>query len=164
MKNNGSYLSEIKQWMEAILQSKRDYFLIDVKTSKGNQIKVFVDADNGASVDALAGMNKALRRKIEESSLFPAGNFSLEISSPGLDEPLKQLRQYKKNIGRDVEAVLFDGLKKKGKLKEVNENGILLEYKLKPKKEKTKKEKSPEKKTERLSFDKIKTTKVCVGF
>jgi ribosome maturation factor RimP len=44
---------------------------------------------------------------------FPNDDFSLEVSSPGLDEPLKLHRQYKKNIGRQVELVLQDGSKKK---------------------------------------------------
>ena len=47
--------------------------------------------------------NRALYKKIEEANFFPHGDFSLEVSSPGLDEPLKLYRQYKKNIGRPVE-------------------------------------------------------------
>ncbi len=55
-------------------------------------------------------------KQIEEMAMFPAGDFSLEVSSPGLDEPLKMLRQYRKNIGRQVELTLQDGSKKEGKL------------------------------------------------
>ena len=49
--------------------------------------------------------------------------FHLEVSSPGLDEPLKLHRQYLKNIGRKVEVLLKDGRKIEGKLLEVNETG-----------------------------------------
>ena len=56
---------------------------------------------------------------MEEMAMYPEGDFSLEVSSPGLDEPLKLLRQYKKNIGRDVEVVTNDDIKKEGKLIEV---------------------------------------------
>ncbi|HJW29961.1 MAG TPA: hypothetical protein VJ508_12055, partial [Saprospiraceae bacterium] len=59
--------------------------------------------------------------------LFPNGDFSIEVSSPGLDEPLKLDRQYLKNIYRDVEVILKNGLKKEGKLLSVTENAIILE-------------------------------------
>jgi len=65
---------------------------------------------------------------IEDSGMFPPGEYSLEVSSPGVDEPLKLHRQYTKNIGRDVEVVFVDGTKKEGKLLEVAEADILLEH------------------------------------
>ena len=46
------------------------------------------------SIDRLIRYNRKLYRVVEESSLFPGGDFSLEVSFPGLDEPLKLLRQY----------------------------------------------------------------------
>jgi len=49
------------------------------------------------------------------------------VSSPGLDEPLKLLRQYKKNIGRNIEILLLDGTKKAGRLADLNEDGIIVE-------------------------------------
>ncbi len=60
--------------------------------------------------------NRALYKQIEAEGIFPDGDFSLEVSSPGLDEPLKLKRQYQKNIGRNVEVTLQDGSKKEGKL------------------------------------------------
>ncbi len=72
-------------------------------------------------------MNRKLYKKLEESDLFPAGDFSLEVSSAGLDEPLKSLRQYKKNIGRVVEVQLTDGTQKEGVLTGVDQEGIVLE-------------------------------------
>jgi len=65
---------------------------------------------------------------IEESNLYPDGDFSLEVSSPGLDEPLKMHRQYVKNIGRTVEVLFEDGSKKEGKLITVTDADILLEH------------------------------------
>ena len=54
--------------------------------------------------------------------------FSLEVSSPGLDEPLKLLRQYIKNIGREVEVITNDEVKKEGRLTAVTEEKINIEY------------------------------------
>ena len=72
-------------------------------------------------------VNRKLYKKLEEAAFFPDGDFSLEVSSAGLDEPLKLLRQYKKNIGRLVEVQFQDGTQKEGQLMEVNEEGIVLE-------------------------------------
>src|SRR5699024_1303744 len=129
-------------------------------------IEVYVDADEGASIDVLAEMNRHLRKQIDAAALFSDGNFSLDVSSPGLDEPLVKFRQYKKNIGREVDVVLTDGRKKKGILKAVDAERILLAPKLKEKKGKKQKkiESIKKREPEYFSFDKIKSTKVCISF
>jgi ribosome maturation factor RimP len=65
---------------------------------------------------------------MEEAAWFPEGDFSLEVSSPGIDEPLLLNRQYVKNIGRKVEVTLIDESLKEGVLKTVTEKDILLEW------------------------------------
>ena len=64
----------------------------------------------------------------KEMGFFPEGDFSLEVSSPGIGEPLKMLRQYVKNIGRNVEVTLNDDTKKEGTLLEATEESITIEY------------------------------------
>ena len=112
---------------EEILAAEPAYFLVEVRVKPINNLKVFVDGDQGITIEKCVQVNRALYKKIEEAGLFPAGDFSLEVSSAGLDEPLKSIRQYKKNSGRAVEVVLLDGSRKEGKLTEVNEEGIILE-------------------------------------
>ncbi len=164
MADNNLLLSQVHDWTEALLEQWEGYFLVDARLLQNNQIKVFIDADQGASIDELARINRTLRKKIEESDLFPEGNFVLEVSSPGLDEPLRQLRQYKKNIGREIEVVLKDGRKKKGVLDAANDTFIILAYKQKKKGGKKPVKQAPEKEPEKITFEEIKTTKVCVGF
>jgi ribosome maturation factor RimP len=72
--------------------------------------------------------NRSLYKKLEESPLFPTGDFSLEVSSPGVDEPLRLHRQYNRNIGRVVEIVFNDGTKKEGKLLQVAEADLIIEH------------------------------------
>ncbi len=48
---------------------------------------------------------------MEEMGIYPDGDYSLEVSSPGTEEPFKLHRQYVKNIGRDVELTLNDETK-----------------------------------------------------
>jgi ribosome maturation factor RimP len=90
-------------------------------------------------------------------AMFPDGDFSLEVSSPGLDEPLKSLRQYKKNVGRLVELVMQDGSKIEGRLLEVTEDGVIVE-------ETKGKNKKKEVVNHTFLFDNIKTTKIQVVF
>ena len=123
--------------LDQILEDEPGYFQVEVSIRPANNIKVYVDADGGAAIDRLSMINRKLYKWLEEN-MFPDGDFSLEVSSPGLDEPLKLDRQYVKNIGRFVEVLLTDGVKKEGKLKEVREDEILLEeYKGKEKKKET---------------------------
>jgi ribosome maturation factor RimP len=104
-----------------------DIFLVSIKIKPTNNYKVYIDADSGLGIEKCTRINRALYRQVEETGLHPDGNFSLEVSSPGVDEPLQLLRQYIKNINRNVEVVLNDGQKKEGKLKEANETTITIE-------------------------------------
>ena len=100
-------------------------------------------------------VNRKLYALIEESQLFPDGDFSLEVSSPGVDEPLHEWRQYKKNIGRKVLVTLTDASDKLGVLKDVNEEKLVLEMTVPKKKETTIVE---------IPFSDIKTTVVQISF
>jgi ribosome maturation factor RimP len=81
----------------------------------------------------------------------------LEVSSPGLDEPLKWHRQYQKNVGRPVEVLLLDGVKIEGKMTAVSEEGITVE-------ETRGKNKKKEVITHNFLFNNIKSTKLQVVF
>jgi ribosome maturation factor RimP len=98
-----------------------------------------------------------LYKKLEESGMFPDGNFSLEISSPGVDQPLTMHRQYIKNKGRNVEVLFIDGTQKEGKLVEVTETDIIIE-------QVSGKGKKAETKQIVIPFENIKTTTVQVQF
>jgi len=117
----------VEKMVEGILKDDPQYFLVEVKIRPTNNIKVFIDGDNGISIEKCISYNRQLYKMIEESGLVPPDDFSLEVSSPGLDEPLKLYRQYKKNVGRKVEVILKDGNKIKGVLKDVSEQEITIE-------------------------------------
>jgi ribosome maturation factor RimP len=135
------------------------HFLVEVRIKPTNNIKVFIDGDEGVPLSALVQYHRKLYKQVEEGGLFPDGNFSLEVSSPGVDEPLKLHRQYGKNIGRFVEVTLADeaATKFEGKLLEATEDGIIVETE-------TGKGKKKEVKQETILFSDIKTTKVQVKF
>jgi ribosome maturation factor RimP len=124
---NETLVGAISGMIESIIESNKDYFLVEVKIKPTNNVKVFLDGDSGIPIGKCAEYNRALYKLLEESGLFPADDFSLEVSSPGLDEPLKLARQYKKNIGRDVEVTTTDGNKVEGRLLSADGSVILVE-------------------------------------
>ena len=134
-----------------------DQFVVDIHVGLGNSILVFVDSDTGISV----GECVEISRHVEHSLDRETEDFSLEVSSPGLSGPFKVVRQYLKNIGREVEVVTTTGEKQKGILKSVNETGFELEVVAK---EKVDGKKVSITKSSAYDFDQIKTVKIVISF
>ncbi|RTL57487.1 MAG: ribosome assembly cofactor RimP [Sphingobacteriales bacterium] len=165
---NETLISTVENMLGDIISPQPDMFLVEIKVKPTNNVKVFIDADSGISIEKCISVNRALYKKMEESGLFPNGDFSLEVSSPGLDEPLKLFRQYKKNIGRSVEVITKDGQRKEGKLIEVTEDGFIVEETKNRLAGKNKNDQGKNKKKEVVNhaflFDHIKTTKIQAVF
>lgn len=150
-----SHIQTVEKLIEPLLEG--DVFLVSVKIKPTNNIKIYLDADGGLGIEKCIRINRALYKIMEEKAMYPDGDFSLEVSSPGIDEPLKMLRQYKKNIGRNVEVITSDDVKREGRLTDATEENISIEYTIgKGKKAETKKEE--------IGFSSIKQTKVLVKF
>ncbi|MBC9911026.1 ribosome maturation factor [Chitinophaga varians] len=152
---NEQVIKAIRDLAEGLLTNDPDNFLVDIRIKPTNNVKLFIDGDKGIPVDKLVSFNRKLYALLETSELFPDNDFSLEVSSPGLDEPLKLHRQYLKNIGRKVEVTLLDGAVKEGTLLAVTDDSITIEETIGKKKE--------TKQTE-LTLNEIKHTKVCIVF
>ena len=152
-----SQIRVLEEKIGDLVNDKPGFFLVNISITPGNNIKVFIDADQGISIDELAQFNRSLYKQIEEMNLFPNGNFSLEVSSPGLDEPLRLHRQYLKNIGRNVEVIRKDGIKTEGKLLSATENEIVVE-------EERGNKKNKELINRTIPITEIKTTRVQVKF
>lgn len=150
-------IQAISGMMQELLQSTPDIFLVDIRIKPTNNIKVALDADGGISIEKCVFFNRKLYKQLEEAGMYPEGDFSLEVSSPGLDEPLKMHRQYVKNISRNVEVTWLDGTLTEGVLTAVNENEIeVAESKGKNKKKEVVQHIIP--------FTNIKSTKIQIKF
>jgi ribosome maturation factor RimP len=125
---NETAIQEIEKMLAAVLAEEPEYFAVSVRIKPTNNIKVFVDGDQGITIEKCVRFNRKLYKLVEESGMYPAGDFSLELSSPGVDEPLKLNRQYTKNIGRFVEVTFQDDSKKEGKLLAVTAADMIIEY------------------------------------
>lgn len=125
---NETVIQETEKMLNSILAEEPEYFLVSVRIKPTNNIKVFIDGDNGITIEKCVRFNRKLYKLIEETGMYPEGEFSLELSSPGVDEPLKMHRQYLKNIGREVEVIFADDTRKQGKLLAVTEADIIIEH------------------------------------
>ncbi len=155
--NMGNHLDYITQQINEMVSEEPGYFLVEVKEQKGNNFQIYIDADQGANLGTLLSFHRRLYRKMEEEGRFAEGDFAMEVSSPDLDEPIKLVRQYIKNIGRQVEVVKKDGEKLSGSLLSVTETGIVLE-------ETKGKNKKKEVIQHDIFFENIKTTTIQVVF
>jgi len=121
---------KIREFLQPITE-QFEAFTVDVvlrgeRTSK--VVEIYVDSDRGISLDECSAISRALSEKLDELDLIP-GRYRLDVSSPGLDRPLKQQRQYKKNIGRVCKVkYMVDGRKsvQEGRLESVSENNIII--------------------------------------
>ena len=154
--NTSEEYAKIEEFVRNLIEARGDLFLIEVKITPSNKVTVLLDGDNGVTIDDCTRTNKALYKFIEDSNLF-GGDFSLEVSSAGVDKPLKLLRQYKKNTGRKVQVTLIDGSIIEGKLTDVSTEDITIE-------EKTGKGNKTIMKKTTILFNQIKDTTVLITF
>ncbi len=153
---------QIENFLQEILL-ETDCFLVTFKVKPTNNYKIFLDSDTGLTLEKCMKINRKLRRRIEDEGIYPEGDFSLEVSSPGVDAPLKLHRQYVKNIGRSLEIELNDEEAKgiTGKLVSVEDDKIVLENIVKQKKSvKT----EPEIIITEVQLDQIKSATVVIEF
>lgn len=135
--------------------STTDYYLVDVVVSDSKirkKITVFIDSDEGISIDECGEVSRKLGNELEE--IIDVA-FVLEVSSPGADSPLKFERQYVKNIGRTLKIILDDLSEVKGTLSQVSNGKITIEPE-------AKKKIKPEVMT--LLIENIKEAKVIISF
>ena len=135
-----------------------DQFLVDVvvKGHKGpKKVLILIDSDKGITIDDCANLSRELSKEFDDSQLFD-DSYMLEVSTPGLDQPLRLKRQYHKNIGRRVRVVIQEQTLE-GKLVEVGDEKIKLEQEIGTGKKK-------ETKIVEISFSEIDKTFVLVSF
>lgn len=150
--------STVSHIVESYLQES-EHYLVDLKVNQDNRIQVEIDSFNGVSLDDCVALNRFLESKLDRE----VEDFELEVSSAGLSSPFKVLKQYEKNIGKEVEVLTTEGKKLAGVLSSVSTDAVVLTV------EKTIKEEGAKRKKTileeiTLSFKNIKTTKLIIRF
>lgn len=150
-------IQKIEALLQQLLAEEPELYIVRVKIKPTSNIKVYIDGDNGVNIEKCVRINRKLYKLIEEAAFYPEGDFSLEVSSPGLDEPLLLKRQYSRHVDRFVEVVFTDGSIKEGKLLQVADSDIIIE-------ETTGKGKKAVVQQVVIPFENIKTTTVQIKF
>lgn len=149
---------KLQSLVEEKLQDEPEYFLVDIKVLPSKKIEVYIDGDKGIKIEKCAAVSRFLEEYLDSEQ--PLGEkYTLEVSSPGMSNPLKVLRQYKRRIGSEVEVLMLDGRKLSGILKAANENQIVLEEIITDKKNK-----EVDRKIHELLFSDFKSTKLKLNF
>ncbi len=149
--------NRVKALVEEKIVDRPELFLVNIKMLPNNKLIIHVDGDEGISIQDCAAISRHVGFHLEEENTIDKA-YNLEVSSPGVGEPLLLSRQYHKNIGRELSVKLGEGVVKEGKLISVTDNGILLEEKVK---EKGKKVQLIE---TQIEFNAIIETKVLISF
>lgn len=136
-------------------------YIVELKIASGNQIFLELDKEEGSiGIEDCMSVSRNIEHNLDREE----EDFSLEVSSAGIDQPFRVLKQYKKNIGKLVKVVTLDHRASiEGVLIAVNEENIVVEVKEKRRLEGRKKKISVTEEVT-LNFSEIKETKLIISF
>ncbi len=101
-----------------------DLFVVDVTCSPANEVEVLVDSDSSVAIEDCVELSRAIEASLDRD----VEDFALTVSSAGIGQPLRVLRQYRRLIGRPVEVVLLSGVKLLAELRDATEESVTLAY------------------------------------
>lgn len=90
-------------------------------------LRVVVDSDEGADLDAIADVSRALSAKLDETNAMGEGEYTLEVGTPGAERPLTEHRHYVRAVGRLVKFQLTEGGEVVARILEVDDEGLDVE-------------------------------------
>ncbi|GGC54840.1 ribosome maturation factor RimP [Pedobacter quisquiliarum] len=149
--------NRVKQLIEEKISDRPELFLVEIRMLPNNKLIIHVDGDEGISIQDCAAISRHVGFHLEEENVIEQA-YNLEVSSPGVGEPLKLKRQYYKNVGRNLSVKLSDGTLKEGKLLSLTDDAITIEEQVKEKGKKARLEETV------IGFDQIVETKVLISF
>jgi len=111
----------IKEVVEDFLKSSENY-LVNIDIKPDNTIVVEIDNDKAVSIDDCVALSAYIESKFDREK----EDYALEVGSAGIGQAFKILRQYRKNVGKEIEVVAKSGIKYIGILKTVDDKQIVL--------------------------------------
>ncbi|NJM80235.1 MAG: ribosome assembly cofactor RimP [Flavobacterium sp.] len=153
-----TFKEKVNQLIEEALQERPLLFLIDFKIDDANKISITIDGDNGVNLQNCIDLSRAIEGNLDREE----NDFSIEVASAGVSNPLTLVRQYKKNIGRNLK-VKTASEQIEALLTNANDDGITLEWKAREPK-KIGKGKETVEKSVNLPYSEIKEATVVISF
>jgi ribosome maturation factor RimP len=117
------FKEKVRQLLDEGLAEYPDLFLIDLTITDANKIIVTLDGDNGVQLQDCINISRAIEHNLDREEQ----DFALEVASAGVSAPLKQVRQFRKNMGRTL-SVKTKTRTIEAKLADVSEEDITLEW------------------------------------
>ena len=151
-------VENLRVQLDEILKSEEALFLVDFifkGSGRSGKLTILLDGDDGISIDQCASVSRRLSRFMDENIELESP-LTLEVSSTGLDHPISMLRQYQKNVDKNLKTTLNDGTEIEGKLLSATDKEIVIEV-LKDKKKKLTEERN-------INFEDINKTIVLISF
>ncbi len=125
------FRTSIENLLNQFLEEREDLFLIDLKISAADDVTVILDGDHGVTLQDCLDASRAIEFNMDREK----HDFSLQVMSAGLTEPLTLPRQFQKNIGRNLEVILNDDSKVEGEVTFVDQEKLVLTRKFRKPKE-----------------------------
>lgn len=157
-KTNGMKKIEIRSLVEEALAENESLFLIEMKLGADNSIRIIVDGDQGVPLSECIRISRHVEHNLDREE----EDFSLEVTTPSITDPIINSRQYNKNIGRTLKVKTEQG-DYEGKLVDIEEEKLVLKWKTREPKPIGKGKVTVEKQV-RVPVDEIKEAKVKIIF
>ncbi len=116
------FRTKVEQLVHEFLETRQDLYLVELKISASSDIIVILDGDESLTLQDCLDASRAIEFNLDREE----HDFSLQVMSPGLSEPLRFPRQYKKNLGREVDLLLNNDEKVEGEITAVDDEKITL--------------------------------------
>ncbi|MCX8473614.1 MAG: hypothetical protein ORN85_08195 [Sediminibacterium sp.] len=122
-------IEDLKNIVEEVISEQPEFFCVNCEVIPKNNYKVYLDGDQGITIQQCAIFNKAINKKLILLDFFAQQNYSLEVSSPGAENPLLFPRQYKKHLLRNLKIELKEEplTTVEGKLLQIFNDYVLIE-------------------------------------
>ncbi len=138
----------------------RGCFIVDVSVSKDNDIVLTIESENGKiELEDCVSLSRFFETKFDRE----AEDYSLTVSSAGLDQPFKVLKQYQKAIGSKVDVSLKGGKKMVALLEDADQESITLKYSVREAVEGRKKKELVEH-IDRFTMDQVNSVRPFIEF
>ena len=145
---------------ERIDELGKDLFIVGISIATGNVIRVELEsAEGNVAIEDCVSVSRNIEHNLDREEQ----DFELHVSSAGLDQPLRVVQQFKKNVGRDVKTKLEDGSKLEGLLKEATDEYFVVETSRKDRLE-GKKKKVLVTEDHKINYKEDKGTKIVISF
>jgi ribosome maturation factor RimP len=154
-----SFKETVKVLLDEALSQKPSMFLIDLVVTEDNKISITLDDDNGVVLQDCMVVSRAIEHELDKDAL----EYSIDVASAGVSTPLKFIRQYKKNVSRNIKVTTNELDKIEAKLIEADDDKITLEWQSREPKKVGKGKETVNNKKE-IAYAEIKEAIVLISF